>query len=255
MKPFDTYMAENGQQSTLDQLRSKGDGSYEAAKKQYESTGRYSNIPSASGVDIPSVDDYIKSIANMMPEAPPKYSEVNPFYFDEQAAEEISTAEFEPYYDEILSDYLSDVSTTKERIGEDKTKMVAELQSQEDYFVERNEKNLDRLMRGIKEGYSGKGLYFSGFKERDIAETQEESKAGLQDYLRKSDYDVAKTELGAQRQLEDIAKGTTRFQRDTGREKTAAITGNILKQKGEKLSQYNLGMKEYYQNPNWGSLL
>lgn len=216
------------------------------------SLGSSSSSPS---INLPTVDEYIKSIVDLMPSAPERYDKANPFAFDEQAARDIAEAEFSPYYDELLSDYLEDVGTTKERVGEDQQQFLAELDAQKDYFTETQGKNLDRMIRGIKEGYSGRGLYFSGEKNRDVSEAQQDTQAAIENYMTGYGFDVTGSERDTQRKLEDIAKGTTRYTRDLGREETAAIEGNVLQQRGEQLNQYNLGRQQYYQNANWGSLL
>lgn len=46
MKTFDQYMAESGNQSTLDQLRATG--KYDSARSQYDSSGSYGNFSSPS---------------------------------------------------------------------------------------------------------------------------------------------------------------------------------------------------------------
>jgi len=217
------------------------------------SSGSSSSSYSLPDIQIPSVEEYIQGIVDTMPEAPQKYSEVNPFAFDEENAKALASAEFGPYYDELLADYLGDVETTMQRTGDDKQRAVVELESQEDYFKETNQKSLDQLLQGIKEGYSNKGLYFSGDRRQKESWAEESSQGQLDDYLRRTGYQKSGITTDAQRTLEDLSKQSGRYQRDLGREKQGAITENVLQQRGEAVDQYLTGMQTYYQTPNWGA--
>lgn len=228
----------------------EGDWREQGGKKWNDYVNSQVNLP-----NYPSADDYIKQIAAMLPKPPAKYMEKNPFAFDEQAAKEAATAEFSPYYQEALSDYMADVNEQKRRVGEDKVQLLKELEAQKDYFNEKEKTNFDRLIRGIKEGYSSRGLYFSGVRHRTEAEAQSDYESGLQDYMRQYKYKTAGIGQEANRSISDINKEELRKQRDIGREQQAAIEGQTQKMKGEALNQYLYGMEKYYKVPNWGSLL
>lgn len=203
------------------------------------------------GGGVTSVDDYIAAITDLLPKPKTPYSEINPFEFDEAAAKELATAEFSPYYDELLSDYMTDVETTKSRIGEDKQTFLSELNAQKDSFLEKSGTQLDRAIRGIREGYSGKGLYFSGERQRTEAETEADNQRNIQDYMRSYDSQASDLQTTAQRNLEDITNQVDRYQRDLGREKDTAITKQVQQLRGEALDEYQLGMSKYYSTPDY----
>jgi hypothetical protein len=257
MKPFRQYMAETGQQSTLDDL--ERNFKFGEAEAQYNSQGYYGSGPNSNQIgqqsNIPSVEDFVKAITDTLPKPPPPYSEVNPFYFDEQNAKDLATAEFSPYYDELIQDYMKDVDTTKTRLGEDKTKILSELESQKDYFMQNEGTNLDRMIRGIKEGYESKGLYFSGENQRTQGEAQSDYQSKLDDYMRQYQYKTTGYQTDYQRGLEDVTSAATKYNRDVGREKETAITGQVGQLKGEAMDEYLLGAQKYYENPNWGSMI
>lgn len=208
---------------------------------------------SSSGTGLPSVDEYIKAITDTLPAPPKPYSEVNPFYFDEEWANEYSMEMYSPYYTEILQDYMDDVNKTKTRMGDDKDRFLQEIESQKDYFIQTKQTDLDRLIRGIKLGYEGQGLYQSGFRRRDETEAQADYQSGMEDYLRQHEYRTTGTESEYGRGLEDIDTAAGRYERDVGREQTAAVAGQVGQLKSEAMDEYLLGMQQYYATPAWGS--
>jgi hypothetical protein len=140
-------------------------------------------------------------------------------------------------------------------LGEDNGRILSEMQQQKDYYVQTKQTDLDRLIRGIKQGYEGQGLYQSGVRRRDESEAQADYQSGLQNYMKEFDYSKGTQDLNYSRGLEDLTSGTNKYQRDLGREKETAITGQVSNLQGEAMDEYLLGATEYYQNPNWGSLI
>lgn len=207
----------------------------------------------SSSYNIPTLEEYIKAITDTLPEPPPRYDEVNPFYFDEQWANEYATAEFSPYFDEKLSEYMTDVETTKKRLGDDTSRFLTEMEAQKDTFMQRSGRELDKMIRGIKEGYESSGLYFSGMKNRDIKEAQDENQFDTENFMRQYQLQTDEAKLDQQRKLEDLNLGSGRYQRDIGREKDAAIAGQVQQLKGEAMDEYLLGAQTYYSQPNWAS--
>jgi hypothetical protein len=247
---------------TTQQLIQMGFGGYagwddNSANDNFMATGGAGNQTGGGGAsssNIPSVDDYISAITETLPKPPPKYSEANPFYFDEQSARELATAEFSPCYDEMLKDYLTDVDTTRERLGQDTPKMLSELERQKTNYMAQNEVNLNRTLEGIQEGYANKGLYFSGFKNKSLTQEKEDNQRTIGDYLGSYGYKVGGVQTDSQRRLQDLALGSERQDRDINRQKTTAIEGGVQTQKREALDEYLYGMEKYYQNPNYGGL-
>lgn len=204
---------------------------------------------------LTTVDEYINAIVATLPAPPPKYTEVNPFWFDEKAAEELATAEYSPYYKELVDDYMSDVNTQTERLQGDEKKILSELNSQRDYFVQDQGVKLDRTLRGIKEGYSSAGMYFSGENRRTQQETQADYQSGLNDYMRQYKYKTSGTQEDTRRGLQDLTTGANRYQRDIEREKQTAISGQVQTLRDEALDEYLTGAQTYYQNPSWSKAL
>ena len=201
-----------------------------------------------------NIDDYIRAIQDTLPAPPEEYMSANPFYFDEQSAREVSTAEFSPYYDELLSDYLGEVKLTSEKNRGDATRILADLDKQKEIFLQNNGQEFEKTIRGIKEGYSNKGTYFSGFNNRDQSEASTTNTNKLEGYL--STYGKTKAQTTADDSYTQsiLSTNAANKARDLGREKTTAIYGGMNTQKDEAIDEYLYGMKTYYKNPDWKSL-
>jgi len=195
----------------------------------------------------------INPIVSML-QASKDYEKENPFFFDEILARQASTAEYTPYYDELLSDYVADTEKTKSRSKEDLDTVLEQLSASKDYYVGRERRLLDKSLKNTSEGYAGNNLFFSGAREKDIKELKGEYMAGigteeqpgyyLQNYAR--NVGEAKTKYG--RTTEDVALGKKRYTRDVGREKEYSIEGGILQREEETRDEYEAGRSKYYED-------
>lgn len=202
-----------------------------------------------------SVDDYINAIADTLPEPPEEYMKVNPFWFDEQSATELATAEFSPYYDELLQDYLGEVKLVSEKNKGDAIRTLADLDKQKEIFLKDNTQDFDQLIRGIKEGYSSKNLYFSGNNNRDQVEAQNDNTTKLEGYMNTYGTKYGQTQSDVTYKNTQLDTLANQRARDLGREKYTSILGGVNQQKDEALDEYIYGMKTYYKTPNYKSLL
>lgn len=201
-----------------------------------------------------NIDDYIKAIQDTLPAPPEEYLKANPFYFDEQSAREVSTAEFSPYYDEMLSDYLGDIKLTSEKNRGDATRILADLDKQKELFMQKNGTDFEKTIRGIKEGYSSKGLYFGGENMRTQVEAQKDNANQLEGYMNTYGNKVGQTQAeDTYAQTQSQIAGQQKA-RDIGRQKVSDIYGGVQTQKNEAIDEYLYGMQTYYKNPNWKSL-
>jgi hypothetical protein len=198
-----------------------------------------------------SIDDILSSAVSSMTgfiKAPKPYETVNPFSFDEELAKQASTAEYAPYYQEMLSDYVTGVERNKSRSQEDLTRTMEQLSAGKEYYMGVERRALDKAMRQTNEGYAGRGLFFSGVKDRDIKELQTESEAQTGNYLKGYEYNVSGAQLGAERTSEDLALEQKMKERDITREQKYAVESGVLQRKQEAKDEYEVGRKKYEQN-------
>ena len=184
----------------------------------------------------------------MVKDPPKKYEEVNPFFFDEQLARDASTAQYAPYYDRLLSDYVAEVERNKSRSQEDLQRTLDYLSASKEHFLGAERRALDKAERQANEGYAGAGMFFSGVRQRDIRELKEGSEARLGEYETGYQYGTSGAKLTAQRTEEDLATGQAYAERDIGEEKKYAIESGVMQRKGETKDEYEIGKKTYYDD-------
>ena len=103
----------------------------------------------------------INSILQLIPGDLKDYEKENPFFFDEALAKEAATAEYTPYYAELLSDYVADVEKVKSRSAEDLKITLEQLSGGKEYYLGKERRLLDRALESTDKGFAGRGLFFS----------------------------------------------------------------------------------------------
>lgn len=207
-----------------------------------------------SGTDS-VLQNAINSVTGMLPSNLKPYEEANPFFFDEKLAKEASTAEYSPYYSELLSDYVSTVERTKSRSTEDLKTVLSQLASGREYYLGKERRMLDKALDNTNKGYAGKGLFFSGAREKDRKEYQTEYEKDIGNYESQYQYKVGQAKLGKTRTLEDLLTQENRYKRDVGREEEAAIASGVLQRKREAQQEYEIGRNKYYEGSLYPSIV
>lgn len=176
------------------------------------------------------------------------YEQNNPFAFDEKLARDAATAEYSPYYKELLTDYTSNIEKTKSRSQEDLQTTLEKLNAGKEYYTGAERRALDTSLRNTNEGYAGRGLFFSGVRGRDLKELQTESNARVGNYLQNYDYSVNQAKTNEGRTIVDANTALQQYTRDTERDKKYAIENAVLTRRGEAIDEYNIKKNAYYQN-------
>ena len=216
-KPFEQYMAESGRQSELDELGRSG--GYAQAKAQYES-GQFGGGTMDAGSFVNQAFQNAEKEISFLEQ----YTKEHPFSFDEELAKQSSTAEYEPYYSELLEDYLTDVGVKKDTI-QDEQKLLSALRTTPEGTAGEYNRAYSRAVAQAEEGFAGSGMFFSGIKKRKLGEAEVEK-----------EYDVR-----------GMATGVQRKERDVGREQKTAIEGGVLQRQQEAMSQYYTPFVQSYQ--------
>lgn len=193
-------------------------------------------------------NSYVQSAINSFLPLVNKVAPYQPFSFDEALARESSTAEYAPYYKELLTDYTSNVERTKSRSAEDLKTTLEQLSAGKEYYTGVQRRALDTAIRNTNEGYAGRGLFFSGVRGRDVKELQTENAATMGNYLGNYAYNVGQAETGNKRTIENQDTALAQYNRDTGREQKYAIESGVLNRKNEALQEYNIKKTNYYEN-------
>jgi hypothetical protein len=105
-----------------------------------------------------------------------QYTADNPFAFDEALAKESASAEYTPYYSELMEDYLKGVDLQKTTI-QDTRKLQGELNRLD---VGEKTRSYQRAVGQAEEGFAGQGMFFSGIKKRALGQGEVEQKMGME---------------------------------------------------------------------------
>ena len=193
-----------------------------------------------------SIQTYVDAISKLK-----EYDKANPFAFDEALAKEAATKEYSPYYNELLTDYTADVEKTKSRSSFDLGETLKQLQAGLEYYSGAKRREIDQAKKSSNEGYAGRGLYMAGARgtEEKRLENQYTTTYGPEGY-QTGQYLASqeKAKLGSSRDIADATTLASRYARDTNRDMKTAIEGGVLTRKGEYISKYETGRKNYYDN-------
>lgn len=167
-----------------------------------------------------------------------QYTATNPFVFDEQLARQSATQEYQPYYSELLKDYVSDIDKQRETTRGEATLLTTLKKIDMGGRSREYQLAVDRA----NEGYAGSGMFFSGIKQRAT---------GLEDVAYKEGVTGAEARYGQQgqalqNQLGQYDISEQRKTRDVGREQGYAIEGGILQRKKEAQTQYYVPLEQSY---------
>jgi hypothetical protein len=167
-----------------------------------------------------------------------KYVKKNPFAFDEALAESSAKAEYEPYYTELLQDYVKGIDLSKETVQTER-KLQQELQS---YETGKRSREYTQAVAQAEEGFAGSGLFFSGIKNRALG-TQEVEKQAGDKYLQAG---YSAKEAGFQNTENSLALQGENKQRDLARQQEEAVQAGILTRQNEQSkSYYNTLIQDY----------
>ena len=191
---------------------------------------------------------WAKQIADMAPKPVTPYETVNPFSFDETLATQASTAEYAPYYQELLSDYTTQTKTTISRSQEDLQNTLTNLQAGKEYYTGVQRRLLDNTLDQVNKGYAGNGLFFSGAKQKDINQYQTEYGANMGEYNRQYEYNTQQAQTANTRTQQDVNTNLANYTRDTTREQQYAIQQGVQQRQTEATNQYEAGRTKYYES-------
>ena len=205
----------------------------------------------------------IQTITSKMPKIDP----YKPFAFDEAWAKEASTAEYTPYYQESLTNYVTDQETRLKREQQATTRGLGYITGQEqriggaeDIYKKQQALDYENAIKSAQEGFAGRGLTFSGIREKGEGDITQKYQLGLESYglgkagqMASLGYQREGLQTGLAQTGEDVQRAIERQKLETQRAQTSAIYGGVATRKGEAMDEYKMGMLNYYA-PLMGTL-
>lgn len=217
----------------------------------WQDAGGQSKGGGGGGVDD-IINNAISSLSGIFPQKVTPFEQVDPFQFDKELAKQAATAEYDPYYQQLLSDYTKGAQTTISRSKEDLTKTLQQLQQGKDYYMGTEGRMLDSALKQTNNGYAGRGLFFSGARQGDINKIQEQYNAETGNYNQQYTNNVAGANQAAARTQEDVNTAQSQYNRDTGQAEKSAIAQGVLQRQTEAQQQYESARQAYYNAAQYG---
>lgn len=178
--------------------------------------------------------DYVSSLIDLLTkEVVPQALE-----FDTEAARRAAEEEWGPYYEQLLQDYLTEVSLGKERSVEDLASGLGLLGGRRERFLGEIERESPRIQEAIGGRAADVGLYFGGERQEKQRIQLEKEKVARGDYEREYEYKTEQAQLTQERYVADVERERLQRERELAREREKAITGQVETLREEKFYGY-----------------
>ncbi len=200
----------------------------------------------SSGSSTPSASDILGDAKKKLQEQVSFLKDFlvnNPLGYDEVLAREMAQDKYNPYYTEVLSDFVDPLMKKISRSTEDETRLLGELTRQEKLGSKQLTRDTDMAIEAAREGFAGTGLFESGIANRSTSMTGIKGRESLQDFMAKSEETKTEVGLESSRNREDWQTGIAQKQRDifgTGREYETAVTKDVEDQRSTALKKRGL---------------
>ncbi len=153
-----------------------------------------------------AIQDSFKKLSDEVRTRFGEYQAGKPFSVDEVLAQKKNQAaeQIDPYYDQILGDYMTGVERKIQR-GQDDTKdLLTELSASTDSFTKQNAMALSDATDKAQQGFAESGLFGAGDQLSAEGRIKESSNTAMDDYTRRADTARKQAVTGLTRNLEDI---------------------------------------------------
>lgn len=184
-----------------------GRGDLEGAPGQQALRGE---VSTANGLDPSAsvnatIEKTFQALQNEVVQRYGEYTAGKPFRVDEVLAEKTANAkeQIDPYYDQILGDYLTGVQRKIQRGTDDTKLLLGELDASTASYNESAQNTLDKAIETADKGYAEAGLFGSGDQLRAEGQATQAVGADVVDYNRKAAYQKNQANTALNRTVED----------------------------------------------------
>lgn len=189
-----------------------------------------------------TIQDSFQKLQNEVVQRFGEYQAGKPFRVDEVLAAKKAEAseQIDPYYDEILGDYLMGVERKIQRGRDDTKDLLTELSASTDTFTRQNAMALDEATDKAERGFAESGLFGSGEQLSTEGKIKEAAGSALSDYTRRADIQKRQAVTGLNRNLEDISLSRKGQVGDIERNRFTDVqqrTGQLTKEAGQQYIQ------------------
>lgn len=153
-----------------------------------------------------AIEDSFRTLQNEVIKKFGEYQAGKPFRIDEVLAAKSKEAaeQIDPYYNEILGDYLLGVTRKINRSRDDAQEVLTELTESKRSFTQESATFLEDALQNAEEGYADAGLLLSGKALSTEGQLKQRTGSSLTDFLRKNEGQTNRVGSMLNRTMEDI---------------------------------------------------
>jgi hypothetical protein len=173
--------------------------------------------PAASNSPLQQINDAIQGsfqkLQNEVIQRFGEYQSGQPFKVDQVLADKTKNAaeQIDPYYNQILGDYLTGVQRKIDRGVNDTKDLLGELTANADSYTDKSQVTIANAIEQAQKGFADSGLFGSGDQLRAEGQINQNGNADMADYNRKVGSQTKQLATGLQRNTEDLLAGKKDF--------------------------------------------
>lgn len=207
--------------------------------------GGGSVAPASSSTGTPleqinkSIQDSFQKLQTEVTKRFGEYQSGKPFRIDEVLAAKKTEAkeQIDPYYDQLLGDYLLGVTRKINRGVDDTRDLLSELKTSTTEYLNDAQLNQDNAINQAESGFAENGLTGSGDALRAEGQIKQGTGTGVDQYLRKTGAQQKNLQTGLTRNIEDITADKTNYVTNLEQNRstdTNQRAGTLAKESGQQ---------------------
>lgn len=186
-----------------------------------------------------SIQDSFQKLQNDVIKRFGEYRGGKPFRVDEVLAEKSKTAaeQIDPYYNQILGDYLLGVTRKINRGVDDTRDLLSELTASTASYTKEAQNTLSEAVDKAQQGFADSGLFGSGEALKTEGMAKQRTGDVLTDYTRKAGLKEKQLTTGLNRNLEDIGAEKKSYVSNLERSRFTDVqqrAGTLTKEAGQQ---------------------
>lgn len=170
------------------------------------------------------------------------YTSSNPFSYDQVLADKTKSAteQIDPYYHQLLGDYMDGVQRKLDRGFNDTQDLLSELSASKASYTTAATNNENNALEQSNQQFANAGLTDSGASLRGEGQIKQNTNANLNDYTRQNAYQVNQANQNLARNIQDTHAGSSQYQTQLGQQKYTDIqnrAADLTKEAGQQYVQ------------------
>lgn len=207
------------------------------------------------------IQDSFKTLQDQVVEKFGQYTSGNPFRVDQVLADKTKQAkeQIDPYYDQLLGDYLTGVTNKIARGQSDTKDLLSELSTSAESYQQKSQEQLQESVDKAQKGFADNGLYGSGDQIRAEGQATAGVNQDLTDYMRKNAGQVKQVNNANERNITDTTTAGNIYSTQNAADRYTATqnrAGQLTKESGQQyIAGFNATLPPSLQASNGFDML